>query len=215
MRSVPLVAFLLMLTPLSCLAQAPQAEGGEGPWSFGFGLGGFDAQDGTGTLQNQSGQYSLMFDATYRYTEYASFEFDVFGTEQRFDTPPGVYAILGTVDGRSTIFVGGVNAVAKFGIPMGGVEPYVGAGIGLYFSSLLVTGSLLGAAAEAEEEDWGLGQQLLAGLNFRVSERWWLGVEYRRTFLEANFGLLGGGEVDIGGDSIMATVRLGSPGQAR
>lgn len=214
MRNVALVAFMLMLAPLPCRAQAPQDEGEAGPWSFGFAIGGFDAEDSTGKLQNQSGQYSLMFDAAYRYSEYLSFGFDTFASEQRFDTLPSTYALLGNVDGRSTIFVGGVNAVAKFGIPMGWVEPYVGAAIGLYFSTVLVTGSLVGNL-EAEEEDWGPAEQLMAGLNFRVSERWSLGVEYRHTYLKADFGQLTGGEVDVGGDSIMATVRLGSPGQAR
>lgn len=213
MKDAALVVLMLLLVPLSCNAQA---TGDAGAWSFGLGVGGFDPVDGTGQLKNQSGQYALTLDATFRYTEYVSFGFDIFANEQRFDTPSAITApLFGTVDGRSRISGGGLNAVAKLGLPLGRLEPYVGAAVGLYFNSMVVTGSIFGLPARAEEQDSGLGEQLLAGFNYRVADSWSLGVEYRHTYLKADFGQLTGGEVDVGGDSIMATVRFGSPSQAR
>lgn len=206
MKNVAWVVLVLLLPSLPCSAQA---TGDAGTWSFGLGLGGFDPDDGTGQLKNQSGQYALAFDAAYRYTEYVSFGFDIFANEQRFDTPSAITApFFGTVDGRSRISGGGFNAVAKLGLPLGRLEPYVGAAVGLYFNSMIVTGSVFGLPAQAEEQDSGLGEQLLAGFNYRVADRWSLGVEYRHTFLEADFGLLSGGKVDLGGGSIMATARF-------
>ena len=214
MKGIAKFAWLLLLAMMSCGAHAQQAVKSL-PWSFGVGVGGFDPDDGAGQLKNQSGQYSLALDATYRYSNYLSFAFDIFANEQRFDTPPTVTApFFGTVDGRARISGGGFNAVAKFGIPMGRMEPYVGAALGLYFNSMIVTGSVFGLPARAEEQDSGLGEQFLAGVNFRIADYWALGVEYRRTFLKADFGSLSDGEVDIGGDSVMATLRYGAdPGK--
>lgn len=213
MKDAALVVLMLLLAPLSCSAQA---TGGAGPWSFGLGLGGFAPDDDTGKLESQSGQYALTLDVAYRYTEYVSFGFDMFVNEQRFDTPPGIAApLFGTVDGRSRISGGGFSAVAKLGLPLGRLEPYVGAAVGLYFNSMIVTGSVFGLPARAEEQDSGVGEQLLAGFNYRVTDRWSLGAEYRHTFLDADFGLLSSGKVDLGGDSIMATARFRLQGPAQ
>jgi hypothetical protein len=163
MKSIATVAWILLLATMSCGVHAQQ-EVKNLPWSFGIGVGGFDPDDGTGRLKNQSGQYALALDATYRYSNCLSFAFDVFASEQRFDTPPTVTApFFGTVDGRARISGGGFNAVAKFGIPVGRMEPYVGAALGLYFNSMIVTGSVLGLPARAEEQDSDLGEQFLAG----------------------------------------------------
>jgi outer membrane protein W len=210
MKNIAKVAGILALAMTSWGAHAQQ-EVTSSPWSFGIGVGGFDPDDGAGRLKNQSGQYALALDANYRYSNYLSFAFDIFASEQRFDTPPTVTApFFGTVDGRARISGGGFNAVAKFGIPVGRMEPYVGAALGLYFNSMIVTGSVLGLPARAEVHDSGLGEQLLAGVNFRIADYWALGVEYRRTFLKADFGSLSDGEVDIGGNSVMATLRFGA-----
>jgi opacity protein-like surface antigen len=185
-----------------------QPETAKKPWSFGFGAGSFVPQDGTGQLRNQSGQYSLAFDASFRRSRYLSFGFDIFANDQRIDTPSTVTApIFGTVDDRAHIAGGGFSAVAKLGLPVGRLEPYVGAGIGLYFNSMIVTGSVLGLPARAEEKDTGIGEQLLAGMSFRTSDEWLLGFEYRRTFLKAEFGPLTHGEVDLGGNSYLLTMR--------
>jgi opacity protein-like surface antigen len=210
MKQVAITLLVLLLAPVSGATLAQQEAGAAKPWSFGIGLGGFDPDDGSGQLKNQSGQYSLFLDVAYRYSENVRFAFDMFADEQRFDTPATVIApFLGTLDGRARVSGGGFNAVAKFGMPMGRFEPYVGAAVGLYFNSMIVTGSVLGLPARAEEDDSGIGEQLLAGVNVRVSGNWSLGFEFRRTFLKADFGPLTDGEVDIGGDSYLLTARFG------
>jgi opacity protein-like surface antigen len=207
MKRLPGVVLVVLCTLWPAGSQA-QGLAASTPWSFGFGIGTFDPRDDTGRLKNQSGQYSLTFDASYRRSNYLSFGFDIFANDQRIDTPPTVTApFLGTVDGRANIAGGGINAVAKLCFQVGRIEPYVGAVVGVYFNSMIVTGTVLGLPARAEEKDTGLGEQLLAGVNVRVSDTWLLGFEYRRTFLRADFGRLSSGEVDLGGNSYLLTMR--------
>ena len=95
--------------------------------------------------------------------------------------------------------------------PMDRIEPYVGAGGGVFYSTLNVTGNLLGTTANLDETDTSLGSVLLAGVNYQMWQNWALGVEYRRVSVKANFGSVIPGDVEVGGNSVMATLRW-SPG---
>ena len=211
-----LVALVAMVS-WSCVAGAEeQATAGPGtysPWYISAGLGGYwpTAAD---QLKNQSGQYSIMIGGGYRVSKNLSFDLDVWGGEQRVDVPASVVPpILGNADSRSTVNTSGISVVAKLGWPIDRFEPYVGAGGGVFYSRIYVTGSALGASTALEETDTNWGTLLLGGLNYRLSQNWAVGAEVRRVSVKANFGsVIPGGDVEVGGNSVMATLRWSPTG---
>jgi hypothetical protein len=177
-------------------------------WYASVGAGTFDPEPTPGQLENKDGDYSFMMNLGYRYSRYLRLEFDLWAYEQDVDTPPTVAPpLLGTVDPRADIAGGGLSAVAKLGLPIEPFEPYVGAGAGVFFSTMRVTGTVIGLPAQREEDDTGIGSQLLAGVDLALSRQWSAGIEYRRVFLKASFADLTPGEVDIGGIGWMLTAR--------
>jgi opacity protein-like surface antigen len=100
-----------------------------------------------------------------------------------------------------------MGGLVKFILPLDRVELYVGGGLGIYTTTLLVEGSLLGAHTELTEDDADVGFQAVAGADFYVSRRISVGMEYRRLKLDANLGILIPRELDMGGDFFFATVR--------
>jgi opacity protein-like surface antigen len=97
--------------------------------------------------------------------------------------------------------------VAKIGVPIGRFDPYVGAGLGLYRSTLSIDGTIFGVPTTQEETDTAIGEQLLAGIDVWFTERWALGFEYRGLFLKASFGSVTNGEVDVRGSSLIGALR--------
>lgn len=194
----------VLLTGVAAIAQAGQNAG----WYGGIGAGQFEPKDSPGRLTHGEGEGALMLDLGYRKSRYLRFELDAPFTEQDVDTPAGVSAgIFSTVRPRSDLSTVGVGGVVKFGYPYGRIEPYAGVGAGIYFSQLTVSGTLLGASATHEEEDTNLGEQLLAGLDIHMTDHWSVGAEFRRVYLKANFGELTNGKADIGGGTVLLTLR--------
>jgi opacity protein-like surface antigen len=200
-------AVILLAVSMPALAQDEVAL--DQKWYGGFGAGGFSPKDNSGILQEQSGQYTLSFQIGYRYSENISFELDTVAHDQRVDTPASITPpFLGTVDGRTHIYGGGFSGVVKFSVPLGHLVPYIGGGVGMYFATMNVTGTVLGLETSAEANETVPFEQVLAGADYWFSDRWALGIEYRRAFIEANFGGFTNGDVQLGGDSVLLTVKF-------
>lgn len=86
---------------------------------------------------------------------------------------------------------------------------YGNGGIGLYWSKLRVSGTettwLQFESPEIRHRDDSLGFHAGGGLEADMG-KWVLGVDYRRWFVEGDFGKLGADNVDIGGDYIGASL---------
>lgn len=189
--------------------------GTDDAWYGGIGAGVFEPKESPGQLTNGDGEGALMFDLGYRKSRYLRFELDATFAEQDVDTPAGVTAgLFSAVRPRSDLTTVGLGGLVKVGYPVGPIEPYAGLGAGIYFSQLTVSGSLLGESKTHEEDDTGLGQQLLAGMDVHMNDHLSIGAEFRRVYLKAGFGALTNGKVDVGGDSVLLTVRW-TPGEAR
>lgn len=206
-----LLFFLLALAalPLEAAAQSADMFAPErvGRWSLSGGLGGF-AEEANPQLANQDGDFGLTISGGYRLSPYVALEADALLTHQDFDTPSAIPApFQGTVDGRADLYTNGIGVLAKFILPLNRVELYVGGGLGAYMTTLRIEGTVLGAPAELEDDDTDVGYQVLAGADFYVSRYVSVGLEYRRLKLDANFGALIPGELDIGGELFLATVR--------
>ena len=210
MRNYRFCIALVLMASWSCAVgaegQSTADLGTKGPWLFSFGLGGFSPASSE-ELKNQSGQYSVLVGGEYRYSKNLSFDVDLWAADQRIDTPSNVVApFFGTVDGRATISTGAISFVAKLVWPMDRFEPYIGAGGGLFFSRLYISGSVFGMPASHEETDTSLGGLLLGGVDIWVAQNWAIGAEFRHVSVKANFGNVIPGDVNVGGNSVMATL---------
>ncbi len=204
----PLVLAVLAILPLHAEAQVRMFEPERvGHWYMSGAVGAF-SEESNSQLVNQEGQFGLAISGGYRLTPHVALEIDGLFAFQRIDTPSTIPpSALGSPDSRADLYSGGIGGLVKFILPLDRVELYVGGGLGIYTTTLLVEGSVLGVHTELTENDTDVGFQAVAGADFFVSRRLSLGLEYRRLKLDANFGALIPGELDMGGDFLFATVR--------
>jgi opacity protein-like surface antigen len=203
-----LVIALVAVIPIHAQAQVTMFEPERvGHWYLSGAVGAFNEETNS-QLANQDSQFGLAISGGYRLTRHVALEIDGLFASQRIDTPatiPG--SALGTADGRASLYSGGIGGLVKFILPLDRIELYVGGGLGIYTTTLLVEGSLLGAHTELTETDSDVGFQAVAGADFFVSRRISVGLEYRRLKLDANLGAIVPGDLDVGGDFVFATVR--------
>lgn len=187
-------------------AQLRAPDRGVFVWSAG--IGGFSGENNPGKLNNQSSEYFAF--GGFGWRPHPNFvleaELPFFG--QRYDTPANIVAPpAGTVDGRVTINTFGLALGGRFIVPLGRVELSVGGGGGVYRSRFRATGTSFGLPAELTRDDNGTGAHVKAGLDFYLTRNVSLGVEYRRLWLESDFGSVSRGSVDLGGNFYYVTVR--------
>lgn len=173
-----------------------------------FALGGFSPESDP-QLRNPSGQYALVLGGGYRQSRYLAWEIDFSIFEQRFDTPASVGPpLFGTISGRSTLETGGLAGTAKLLYPQGGAEPYAGAGIGFYRTTLTITGQQFGFPAELSDDSFDPGIHVVAGLDLHLSERSTLAIEGRKLWLDVGFSPVLAGTVKAGGAMLLGAYRL-------
>ncbi len=202
------VLALLAVIPLHAQAQVKMFEPERvGRWYLTGAVGAFKEEPNS-QLVNQDGQFGLAIGGGYRLTPHIALEIDGLFASQRIDTPATIpVSALGTADSRASLYSGGIGGLVKFILPLDRAELYVGGGLGIYTTTLLVEGSLQGAHTELTENDSDAGFQAVAGADFFVSRHVSVGLEYRRLKLDANLGALVPGDLDMGGDFVFATVR--------
>ena len=207
-RCSHLVLVLVAVVPMHALAQVRMFEPERvGHWYLSGGVGAF-SEETNSQLVNPKGYFGLTVSGGYRLTPHIALEIDGLFASQHIDTPatiPG--SARGTPEGRASLYSGGVGGLVKFILPLDRVELYLGGGLGVYTTTLMVEGELLGAHTELTENDTNVGFQAVAGADFFVSRRISLGLEYRRLKLDANIGVLIPGDLEMGGDFVFATVR--------
>jgi opacity protein-like surface antigen len=202
------VLALLAVIPIHAQAQVKMFEPERvGRWYLTGAVGAFNEETNS-QLVNQDGHFGLAIGGGYRLTPHVALEIDGLFASQGIDTPATIpVSALGTADSRASLYSGGIGGLVKFILPLDRVELYVGGGLGLYTTTLLVEGSLQGAHTELTENDSDAGFQAVAGADFFVSRHVSVGLEYRRLKLDANLGDLIPGGLDMGGDFFFATVR--------
>jgi len=207
-RCSHLVLAFVALIPLQAVAQVNMFEPERiGRWYMSGAVGAFNEETNS-QLVNQEGYFGLAINGGYRLTPHIALEIDGLFASQRIDTPATIPpSALGTPDSRASLYSGGIGGLVKFILPLDRVELYVGGGLGVYTTTLLVEGDLLGAHTQLTEYDTDVGFQAVAGADFYVSRHVSLGLEYRRLKLDANLDVLIPGDLDMGGDFFLATVR--------
>ena len=196
------LAFWVSMTP------AAAEEAGSATPKLGLGLGGFLPKDNA-VLVNRSGGLTFSFDAIVKRTPWHSIGFDFFSFYSRFDTPSHLQSpLFGTLDSRASLTGGGFSASSRAHLPVGRIELHAGAGIGVFFSRLRVSGATFGLPGSSEQRSTDIGWQLMAGFSHHALPRRSWGLEWRYLNVQADFGTLTNGSVQIGGQSVMLFGRL-------
>jgi opacity protein-like surface antigen len=200
---------LLSLGQVEALAQAEaDVQGRVGKGYMTFALGAF-SPDSDPQLRDPSGQYVLAVGGGFRQSRYLAWEIEFLVFEQRFDTPASVGPpLFGTISGRSTLDTGGLAGTAKLLYPHGGAEPYAGAGIGLYRTTLTITGQQFGFPGEFSDDSFDPAIHVVAGLDLHLSERSTLTIEGRKLWLDVEFSPVLAGTVKAGGTMLLGAYRL-------
>lgn len=191
-------------------AQAVRAEDsviGRRPAYWYASAGNFKGEETTGQLEGAGSGYGLVVGFGVPQNRYVAVEGEVAVYSNKYNTPPLTAPFGGSIDTRMRVtssgFVG--NAKALYDFSRGAV--YAGAGFGIFWSDLTISGTIFGLPASNTETDMAFGYQLIGGGEVAVGKASRLGVEYRRVFLNGNFGEFTAGDVSIGGRYVAVTYR--------
>lgn len=176
------------------------------PYVYVFG-GDFNGAQSAGKLTHEASSFDGAVGVGMRYRPYLKLEGEIAVYTRTYGTPPIPPPLFGSIDSRMRLDTSGFAGNAKTVYDFAGGSLYAGVGLGLFWSDLVVTGSMLGVPARRVETDVGVGYQLMLGGDLAIGERSWLGVELRRLRLNGDFGDLSGGSAPIGGDSVALTFR--------
>lgn len=121
----------------------------------------------------------------------------------------GTFGAYGADRGSDEARVVPLTIGGRFIVPHPFIEPYVGAGVGLYFSSLNEPRS--SAAADIDDSDTTFGGYLSAGVDMWLNPRAALNFEGKYHFVEPTFHAAAGNSFDVnmGGWAVNLGVRLG------
>jgi opacity protein-like surface antigen len=203
-----LLAFCLLSLPLAVHAQV-FGESRAGALYIGGGLGGF-SEESNAQMPGANGKGAGFFGVGFRASPYVAVEAELIGWKQDFPTTAGIItaAQFSSQDARTDISTGGLGGLVKVFLPLDRVDLYAGAGLGLYSTTLKVSGTSGGGAPiKIDETDDDVGYQLLLGADVYVSRRITVGLEYRWLKLDASFEPFLAGKIDAGGQFLFATVR--------
>jgi opacity protein-like surface antigen len=166
--------------------------------------------DENSQLTGESGSpINLIAGGGYRFSPNLAAELNILFAFRTLDTPStarppaGTYA-SGSLD--SSIWTGGIAATLKYRFPAGRVAPYLGVGVGYYWSHFLTTSEATGCVnncddtgprVEADSSD--VGAHVVGGADYHFTAKDVLAVEIRYLKLKADFGAVVPGEMDLGG----------------
>lgn len=200
---------LSIVLALLALPMARAAESSSGP-RLGYwyaSVGNFAGDETPGQLEGEGSSYGAVVGLGLPRSEHFAVDGEIGAYSSKYNTPPLTAPFGGSVDARMRVTSAGFAINAKAFSGMSRSALYAGAGIGLFWSDLTVTGTIFGLPATRTETDMAPGYQFIGGGEIAISRDARLGVEYRRVFLKANFGDLSGGTVDVGGRYVALTFR--------
>jgi len=210
-RSKRECAAMLLALGLSIAPHAAAQPAGAGSQDAGklYAFGGFAlfAPNSNSQFQGEGGAAGLIGGGGFRLTPFLSFELGVLGAGYRVDTPASVSAqIPAGTNFKTNIDVGGLNLSAKFHFTQGRVDPYFGAGVGIYRTNFRTTSEDPGCQRRCADTGPRLtsrstdpGYHAAFGVDYHVTEKNVVGVEFRQLWLDANFDDIGLGKVKAGG----------------
>lgn len=172
--------------------------------------GRFEPEDEDRRLEHPGSSFTFGIGVAARPLEHLLVRFEIPLLYAEYDTPPSVVGDPWTViDDRVGVSSSGLALDASLIHAGADLQIYAGAGLGFYSSTLTIRGTTFGLPGSAEEDDTDWGRHAHAGVSFRAGRRWWLGLEVRRLWLEADFGAVTPEAVEVGGTSGMLVFTFG------
>jgi opacity protein-like surface antigen len=209
---------------VSCLAVAPLASAQTEPapqasaqtepapqragQKYFYVLGGSFSPEKDRQLGDENGKFALGLGFGSRRSPHIAWEIDIPFHYHSVNAPdiPGVFLAL--TSGRADILTVGLAGNVRLIYPAGRFEPYLGGGVGVYYSRLEVTRFVPNLPGSFRASDINIGLQLLAGVDYFYGEKGRsVGLQYRKLNLEAGFGSVVPGNVKVGGDSLLLNFR--------
>lgn len=161
---------------------------------------GFISPDNENKLGDDDG--AAMLNVAYEYRLHRNFavggELQAIARNYRPDAAPAGY--FGDPDRDSDVDSAGIAGTFRGFLPLGSVELYGGVGVGMYYSDMSITGETNNVDGTFYKSDSGFGYFGMLGADIRLARQHAISVEFRKLYLDANFGKLTNGDVDIGGD---------------
>jgi opacity protein-like surface antigen len=207
-------AAMLLALGMSVAPHAAAQPAGAGSPDVGkfYAFAGFAAfaPDSNDQFQGERGGAGLMVGGGFRFSSLLSFELGALGAGYRLDTPASVSAQLPATfkdaSVRTHMSTGGLNLSVKFHFTQDRVDPYFGVGVGIYSTDFRTTSEAstcqrhcadTGPRVASNSAD--TGYHAVIGVDYHVTQKNVVGVEFRRLWLDANFGDIGLGKVKAGG----------------
>lgn len=169
--------------------------------------GDFKADETPAQLENEGSSFGLSVGAGLRPWRYVALEGEIAMLTAKYDAPPLSVSPGGSIDARMRVTSAGLVGNAKIFYDFARGRVYAGAGLGVFGAEAEITGTVFGFPAVRVEDDTVMGYRLLVGGDLAVARSSYIGFEYRRHYLEADFGELSQGKVDIGGDYLGVNFR--------
>ena len=204
-----LLALGMLIAPHAAAQPADASSSNVGRF---YAFGGFAvfAPDKDGQLRGQQGNLAnVIAGGGLRASQLFSIEAGLLGFGQKLDTPaattpPGGTFQPGSLNTRMGTL--GVNLTAKLQFAMDRLEPYFGAGVGMYSTWIRTTSEAVGCTQNCGDtgpritaNSRDAGYHALVGADYHITQKDVVGVEFRQLWLDASFDEVGMGKVKAGG----------------
>ncbi|HYS50870.1 MAG TPA: outer membrane beta-barrel protein [Burkholderiales bacterium] len=204
-----LLALGMLIAPHAAAQPADASSSNVGRFYAFGGLAVF-APDKDGQLRNQQGNLAnVIAGGGLRASQLFSIEAGLLAFGQKLDTPAATTPPGGTFQpGSLSTRMGtlGVNLTAKLQFAMDRLEPYFGAGVGIYSTRIRTTSEAVGCAQNCGDtgpritaNSRDAGYHALVGADYHITQKDVVGVEFRQLWLDASFDEVGMGKVKAGG----------------
>lgn len=203
-RAIKIALLLFVLLPVGHVIADESGEPALKIAQWRFYIGDFNAGSVENQLENPSADFTFGTNLLFAHSENFVWGVDFSYIARKYDTPAnvsgGLFAIVDDDMHLDTLGIA-INGIFKYAT--GPAEWYAGAGAGLHFSILTITGSTLGLPGTFEERDTDIGVFYQFGVMFIIAGDNSLGIEYRNLSLDASLPPITDGNVDIGGEFVL------------
>lgn len=131
-------------------------------------------------------------------------EAEVFFLGRSYETPERLLFAKGEMTVTSMTMLVNFRAI----VPFWKLEPYVAVGLGLALSELEVESTLFPGFRAEHRLRLGYAAQWMFGVDFMYTRRSRFGLQYRDIYLEADFGNISRGTIQIGGRAVLLSVKI-------
>lgn len=138
---------------------------------------------------------------------YLALDFEYFYVNRDYDTPIGP-PLWGTIDNDTSIQTNAFLVGGRAFYPAEGpFRLYASAGIGYFYTKMIVYGSTLGVPGSYDDTDMSMEFYYGAGLGYMFG-KWGLGLDYRHFNLDGSFSGFNISNADVGGDVYLVGIRF-------